>query len=346
MESKPTIAVLGCGYVGLTAAAVLACCDFRVWAVEINPDRLKAIKSGQSFFYEAGLNNLLKVALKSGSLTATDSYAAAIPVSSIVFSCVGTPDNPDGSSNLNYVFEAARSAAKLLAPQSIFVQKSTVPVGTGAKIEQILAGKNKAIGYVSNPEFLREGTSISDSLWFGRVVAGAGDKLAAEKVMNIYRTTLKSRDQVAALAKISAPEVVPKVQYITTSLASAELIKVTANAFLALKISFANSIAKLADQAGADITQVMDGVGGDPRIGRAFLNAGRGYGGGCFPKDVSGLIRSAEDYGVAMEIMQAASQVNESMPDYILGRAAKLIGGSFDGLKVSVLGLSFKAGTS
>lgn len=344
MSKLPNIAVIGAGYVGLTTATLLAEAGYTVHLLEINPKRLETIKSGKSFFYEEGLDNLISHAIESGKLIPTDSYDEAIPDSDIVFSCVGTPDNPDGSSNLSYVFAAAESSAKLLKDCAVYVQKSTVPVGTGGKIEQLFKkeAKNK-VYYVSNPEFLREGTAITDTLGFDRIVAGGSDAMAVDRVMNLYRTIEGNREQIAKRAGISfTPQ---QGDYIATNRNSAELIKVTANAFLALKISFANSIAKLADNTGADISEVMDAVGADRRIGRAFLNAGRGYGGGCFPKDVSGLISSATEHGVDLPIMTAVTEVNESMPGYIANKALEKLG-TLEGKKIAVLGLAFKAGTS
>ncbi|MGH7195560.1 MAG: UDP-glucose dehydrogenase family protein [Candidatus Saccharimonadales bacterium] len=343
--SQPNVTIIGAGYVGLPTAALLANCGYKVNLLEIDDKRLSAIKQGNSFFYEAGLNELIKSAYKSGNFIATSSYDEAIPGSDIVFSCVGTPDNQDGSSNLSYVFDAATSAAKLMRPKTIFVQKSTVPVGTGQKIEQVFDKLGKQINYVSNPEFLREGSAIADSLWADRIVAGC-DNSTAGQVISLYKSIEQSQNRLAKLAGVSAPSHPQPTNYITTARNSAELIKVSANAFLALKISFANSIAKLADLASADVNEVMDGIGSDKRIGRAFLNAGRGYGGGCFPKDVSGLMRSAEEYGVDMEIMSAATKVNNSMPHYIINKAENRLGGSWTGKKICVLGLAFKAGTS
>ncbi|MFZ2125753.1 MAG: UDP-glucose/GDP-mannose dehydrogenase family protein [Candidatus Saccharimonadales bacterium] len=341
---KKTITVLGAGYVGLTTAALLAHSGFKVYVVEPNKKRLDVIKTGRSFFYEEGLDEVIDAAIKSGNLNPTDSYTESVPNSSIVFSSVGTPDNPDGSSNLTYVFSAAEEASKYLKSGSIYVQKSTVPVGTGERIKEIFSKLKNKIDYVSNPEFLREGTALYDTLYFDRVVAGNDNKETVEQVLDIYRELEKHRDKIAKIAKI---DIKPhQGQYISTSLNSAELIKVTSNAFLALKISFANSIAKLADKVDADITEVMDAVGADKRIGRAFLNAGRGYGGGCFPKDVSGLIASGIQNGVHLDIMEAAQSLNETMPGYIVEKLQAKIGGSLQGKKVAVLGLSFKAGTS
>lgn len=340
------ITILGAGYVGLSTATLFANANFKVYLIEPNKERRETIQTGKSFFYEYGLNPLLKSALDAGSLIVTDSYADSVPYSSVVFSCVGTPDNPDGSSNLQYVFSAAEETLQYAQKGTVFVQKSTVPVGTGLKIEALFAKKaaEKDLAYVSNPEFLREGTAISDTLFFDRVVAGGSNKTAVEKVLSLYRDLEEQRDHIAHLATLP---IAPRGdQYIATSLNSAELIKVTSNAFLALKISFANSIAILADKADADVVEVMDAVGADNRIGRAFLNAGRGYGGGCFPKDVSGLISSALEYGVNLDIMEAAKEQNRAMPSYIVDKLRQSLGGSLAGKKVAVLGLAFKAGTS
>ena len=346
-KQLPTLTIIGSGYVGVTSAAIFANAGYTVYVLEINPKRLAAIKEGRSFFYEENLDPLLQNAVQKGMLIATDAYAKAIPQSDIVFSCVGTPDNPDGSSNLQYVLAAAEEAARYAKPDLIYVQKSTVPVGTGNKLEKIFRTQKTAITYVSNPEFLREGTALQDSLWFDRVVVGGSDTGANTRVTDVYRQVVEQRDAIAQLSGVTAPATPPAAQYIATTLGSAELIKVSANAFLALKISFANSIAKLSDAVDADVTEVMDGIGADPRIGRSFLNAGRGYGGGCFPKDVSSLISSGLQHGVNLSIMQSASAENDAMPSYIVEKVLGTLNNeSFSGKKVAVLGLSFKAGTS
>lgn len=347
MQPISVITVLGAGYVGLTTATLFAHAGYKVYAIEPNPKRLEAIKTGRSFFFEAGIDPLIAEALRKGTLIATDSYEESVPNSQVVFSCVGTPDNPDGSSNLSYVFGAAEQAATLMKNGTMFVQKSTVPVGTGDKLAAVFQAAGKTIPYVSNPEFLRESTAIADTLWFDRVVVGGNNSSAIETVTSLYKDLEKNRGEIAKIAGLSQPANYTNGEYISTGQNSAELIKVTSNAFLALKISFANSIAKLADAAGANITEVMDAVGADKRIGRAFLNAGRGYGGGCFPKDVSGLIASAGSYGVDMHIMREASNVNASMPGYIVQKIEALYGAKdFAGKKASVLGLAFKSGTS
>lgn len=342
MHMNTTITVLGAGYVGLSTAALFAQAGFTVYLVEPNPSRLDAIKQGRSFFYEAGLDPIIKLGVDSGTLIPTDSYEQGVPQSDFVFSCVGTPDNPDGSSNLTYVHSAAQTAFELMKPAAVYIQKSTVPVGTGKKL--IAAYGIDEARYVSNPEFLREGTALQDTLWFDRVVVGGADHAALERVVDLYRALESHRDKIAAAAHIEKGSVAGS--YITTDLNSAELIKVTSNAFLALKISFANSIAKLSDAVDADINGIMDAVGADRRIGRAFLNAGRGYGGGCFPKDVSGLISSGLEHGIDLEIMQAAQQVNESMPGYTIEKLKDTLGTDLAGKKIAVLGLAFKKGTS
>jgi UDPglucose 6-dehydrogenase len=339
-----TITVLGTGFVGLTTATLFAQAGNKVYAVEPLKERLDAVKEGRSFFFEEGLDPLIAEVVKNGNLIPTDSYEESVPESDVVFSCVGTPDNPDGSSNLSYVFASAESSAKLMQPDAVFVQKSTVPVGTGERIEGLFKSLGKKNAYVSNPEFLRESTALFDTLFFDRVVVGGNDQKATEKVLDLYRELEKQRAEIAKKAGIET--VNRKGEYITTTRNSAELIKVTSNAFLAMKISFANSIAKLADRVDADINEVMNAVGADPRIGRAFLNAGRGYGGGCFPKDVSGLISSGLEHGVELDIMIAAQAVNQSMPGYLVEKLQEAFEGTLRDKRVAVLGLAFKSGTS
>ncbi len=339
-----TITVLGTGYVGLTTAALLAHSGYTVYAVEPNAERLNVIKQGRSFFYETGLDPVIKAALESGRFIPTDSYKDSVPHSDIVFSCVGTPDNPDGSSNLAYVFAAAEEAGNLMKPGTIYVQKSTVPVGTGSAILKQFESSGRDVTYVSNPEFLREGTALEDTLFFDRVVAGGADKASVDRVLDVYRELERSSVAIAKLAGVT-PQQSAK-EYIATELPSAELIKVTANAFLALKISFANSIAQLADKSGADVVEVMDAVGADKRINRAFFTAGRGYGGGCFPKDVSGLIASGLAHGVELDLVQATKTVNDSMPGYVAEKLQDALGGDLTGKHIAILGLAFKAGTS
>lgn len=341
MNNNPTITVIGGGYVGLTTAVLFSHSGHKVYLIETDKERLDVIKSGRSFFFETGLDSLIKTSIEKHGLIPTDSYSIGIPKSEIVFSCVGTPDNPDGSFDMSYVFDSVKKSAKYLKPNAIFVQKSTVPVGTGILIEKILSRNNKGVAYVSNPEFLREGHSISDSLAPDRVVVGGRSVKAVNKVIGLYKTLEKNR---ASIAKTADIKIKPnKIPYIKTNTNSAELIKISSNAFLAIKISFANSIAKLADRVDADVNEIMDAVGADKRIGHSFLNAGRGFGGGCLPKDISGLIASGIENGVDLDIIKAAKDVNDSMPGYIIEKLRSSIGGSLKNKRVAVLGLSFKA---
>lgn len=340
------IVVIGSGYVGTTAAAIFSVSGHKVTAIDIDQSKVDILNSGEAPFYEAGLTELIRSGVDKKALIATTSYEEAVRDADVIFSCVGTPDNPDGSSNLTYIFAAAEEAAKFMKPTAVFVQKSTVPVGTGRKVKKVLP---ESVAYVSNPEFLRESTSVYDTIFFDRVVAGGDDEAANQVILDLHKTV---EDHSEDIARISGIEVdydklrTHTGQYISTRLESAELIKVTSNAFLALKISFANSIAQLADVTNADIVEVMNVVGGDKRIGKAFFNAGRGYGGGCFPKDVSGLISSAASFGVDMPIMAAASDVNAQMPSYIVGRIKERYTEGLDKTPVAILGLAFKAGTS
>lgn len=343
MQAK-TITILGTGYVGLTTAVLFTHAGHTVYAIEPNKERLDIIKSGRSFFYEKGIDELVSTALETGRFHPTDSYDESVEQSDVVISCVGTPDNPDGSSNLTYIYMAARDAIARMGNDAIFVQKSTVPVGTGEKLKKIITASGKHIPYVSNPEFLSESTAVADSLFYDRLVVGSDNKEAMHAIAELYKTIEDRRYDMASIAGIEPLE--KAMRHITTTLNSAELIKVSANSLLALKISYANSIAKLADKAGADIKEVMDAVGADERIGKHFLSAGRGYGGGCFPKDVSGLIASGLEYGVDLEIMQAAQSLNDSMAGYIVEKMQNAMDGSLQSKKVAVLGLSFKANTS
>jgi UDPglucose 6-dehydrogenase len=346
-QTNRTITVLGCGYVGLVTAALLATLGIKVYILDPNQDRINSVRSGKAFFYEEGINELLSLNVSSGTLIPTDSYKEAIPTSRIIISAVGTPDKVDGSSDLSYVMDAARSTAEHANDEAIYVQKSTVPVGTGSQIIKLFNSGKKHIDYVSNPEFLREGSALKDSLWFDRVIVGGGSIDSHQTIIDLYKLIEQKRRSIASLSKIASPSELGNGEYISTDLESAELIKVASNAFLALKISFANSMAKLADNVNADINEVMNGVGADPRIGKAFLNAGRGYGGGCFPKDVSGLIDSSQKRGIDMRIIKAAKEVNDSMPEYVVSKIVKaLVHRSVADCQISILGLAFKSGTS
>lgn len=354
---KPVITIAGIGYVGLSFAAVLSNVGYKVYALDVDERKVSLLKKGKAHFSEAGLDELIQKGIDNCNLVPTISYQEALKDADIVFSCVGTPDLPDGSSNLEYIFQVATEVVKYGKEGVILVQKSTVPVGTGGQIIDAMRKQKPKFkfSYVSNPEFLAEGSAIYDTFVSDRVIVGGNDEKAVEQVVSVYADidnykTKVELDGLSAFAYIyknkkKGKDVLDKTPVVRTTLESAELIKVTSNAFLSLKISFANSIAKLCDKSGANIVEVMDGVGLDSRIGRSFLYAGRGYGGGCFPKDVSGLIKIAEKYGVRLPIMDASVGVNSGMPEYVVNKIADLRT-QISELRVGVLGITFKPGTS
>ncbi|MBD3329550.1 nucleotide sugar dehydrogenase [Candidatus Dojkabacteria bacterium] len=358
MEELAPISIVGTGYVGLTTAAVLANAGFKVFTIDIVPEKIETIKKGRAYFYEEALDELISKAIDTGNLVPTLSYEESIPESDIVFSCVGTPDRPDGSHNLDYIYGAAESVARVAKDGLIMVQKSTVPVGTGREVISKMKKANPELQfeYVSNPEFLREGSAVYNTLNMQRVILGSDSTEAMDRIEAVYKkvdelckklegVNFGEYTNLAIGRELKAQTKSFEDRVFKMRLESAELVKVSANAFLALKISFANSIAKLADKTEADINEVMDGVGSDTRIGRAFLYAGLGWGGGCFPKDVSGLIAVADDRGVGMSIMNSAVNVNDSMIDYGVEKLQRHLSDLKD-KKIAVLGLAFKPGTS
>jgi UDPglucose 6-dehydrogenase len=350
--------VLGAGYLGLTTAAVLAATGEKVYCVDIDPNKLAIISSGKSYFFEPGLDELVKKGVESGNLIATADYAQAIPESEIVMIAVGTPSRADGSVNLDYVFQAAENVAKNAKGDLILATKSTVPVGTGRKIaERVSALTEHEISILSCPEFLAEGSAVADTIFMDRFVVGGDLEPAKQRLIDLFakidsqKHTLLAenyKDYGAVYRKSRSAadlgEFGARVQSI--SLESAELVKVTANAFLATKISFANSIARICDLTGADINEVMAGIGADQRIGRDFLYAGLGWGGGCFPKDVSGLLDFAQSKGFEFQILQEVSELNTSQQNYAIAQLEKLHGAELKGATVAVWGLAFKPGTS
>ncbi len=352
---KKKIAIVGIGYVGLSFAAVLSNCGYKVYAFDVDEKKVELLNQGKAFFSEKGLDGLISSGVKRGNLIGSTEFDKFLPKADIIFSCVGTPDLPDGSSNLTFIFDVARIVAEFAKDGVVYVQKSTVPVGTGREVMKVVNQENPKLkfSYVSNPEFLSEGSAVYDTFMMDRVVLGSDDKKAIDYVLGLYKSIqdcssivkLKDVSDFAHIYRAKQNGHQEEFKEVKTSLESAELIKVTSNALLSLKISFANSIALLCDEVGADINEVMDGVGMDKRIGRSFLYAGRGYGGGCFPKDVSGLISVAKKHKVDLPIMEASVCVNEQMPEIIVEKTKSKLG-DLEGKKVALLGLSFKPGTS
>lgn len=332
------VSVVGLGYVGLTFSACLASRGFKVYGVEVDERKRKLIAEGRPPIYEEGLGDLLRKAVSAGLLKTTSDFQEAIMNSEITFICVGTPQRQDGSVDLSQVESASREVGKALKDKSsyhLIVVRSTVPPGTTEGLVKRLleSGSGKTcgsgFGLCFNPEFLREGKAVEDALNPDRIVIGAMDERSGKTLMDFYRSFYL--DELP--------------QTIVTNPVNAELIKYANNAFLAMKISFANMIARLCEKLpGADVNVVMNGIGLDKRIGRSFLGAGLGWGGSCFPKDTRGLISFAERLGVDLKLIKAAVEINEEQVDHAVSIAEKLLNGLKDKV-VSVLGLAFKPGT-
>ena len=317
------LAVIGAGYVGLTSAACLAHLGHRVVCSDALAERVTGLRGGEIPIVEEGLADLVKEGLRSGRLSFTASNAAAVAEAEFVLLCVPTPPAADGRTDMSYIRAAAAEIGPHLRPESIVINKSTVPVGSTRVVEQTLGRDD--ISVVSNPEFLREGSAVRDFLYPDRIVIGADDESTAIKVSGMFLRT-------------NAPLVV-------TDPASAEMIKYASNAFLATKLSFVNAMSALCEAVGADIRQVVLGMGFDRRIGSEFLRPGPGWGGSCLPKDVEALIHAADDVGYDFALLKGAVQANQEQYQRMADKAVRLAGGSVDGRVVAVWGLTFKART-
>jgi UDPglucose 6-dehydrogenase len=325
------VAMIGSGYVGLVSGACFADFGHEVVCVDVNESRIADLKKGVIPIYEPGLDRLVADNVAAGRLSFTTDLAEAVAASQAVFIAVGTPSRRgDGHADLSYVSAAARDIAKAMAGYTVVVNKSTVPVGTGDMVEGIIreARPGAEFSVVSNPEFLREGAAIEDFKRPDRVVVGANDERAKEVMAELYRP----------LSLNAAP-------VLFTDRRTAELTKYAANAFLATKITFINEIADLCEEVGADVQLVARGIGMDKRIGPKFLNAGPGYGGSCFPKDTLALIRSAQDYGVSLRVVESVVAVNDARKTAMARKVVKACGGSVQGKTIAVLGLTFKPNT-
>lgn len=321
------VAVIGTGYVGLVTGVVLAQLGNQVICVDNDPEKIRKLKKGIPPIYEPGVQELLKKGLEDGLLCVTNSIAEATENSEIVFIAVGTPPGSDGAPDMTAVTAVATEIAKAIRHPIVIVNKSTVPVGSGELVAKIIREHGVAeerFAVVSNPEFLREGSAVYDTLNPDRIVIGAKDAAAAEKLIQLY-SPLKSPFHI-------------------TDLHSAELIKYASNSFLATKISFINAISRLCEITGADVGDVARGMGADKRIGEHFLSAGLGWGGSCLPKDVKGLIKSAEQLGYDFDLLKATWRVNEEQTRHFLRRVEERLGG-FEGKSLGLLGLAFKPNT-
>jgi UDPglucose 6-dehydrogenase len=324
------ICVVGSGYVGLVTGACLADFGMHVVGVDKDADKVAALQRGEIPIYEPGLKTLVATNAEAGRLCFTTELGPAIQQAAAVFIAVGTPPRPDGSADLVFVEQVARSIGEHLNGFKVIVTKSTVPIGTGQMIERLVgqqAGDGADFAVVSNPEFLREGSAIEDFLRPDRVVIGSRDQRAIDLMMDVY-----------------APLRVAKVPFVVTDVESAELIKYASNGFLATKISFINEVAALCEALGADVEVVARGMGLDDRIGPRFLNAGPGFGGSCFPKDTRAVAQIANEQGLSFRIIEAVLAVNEATKERMLGKIDAAFGG-LSGRTVAVLGLSFKPDT-
>ncbi|MBD2292358.1 UDP-glucose/GDP-mannose dehydrogenase family protein [Anabaena sphaerica FACHB-251] len=354
------VCVIGTGYVGLVTGACLAHIGHDVICIDNNEEKVKLMKSGQSPIFEPGLSEIMQSAINSGNIQFSSDLAAGVAHGEILFIAVGTPPLPNGESDTRYVEAVARGiGANLNGGYKVIVNKSTVPIGSGDWVRMIvldgIAERQKTLisaggssveeklpeiaaqfDVVSNPEFLREGSAMYDTFNPDRIVLGGNSQQAIGMMKELY-TPIVER-------KFAADTSLPPVPVLVTDLSSAEMIKYAANAFLATKISFINEVANICDRVGADVTQVAKGIGLDSRIGNKFLQAGIGWGGSCFPKDVSALIHTADDYGYEAQLMKAAVSVNERQRLIALEKlqqALKILKGKTVGL----LGLTFKPDT-
>jgi UDPglucose 6-dehydrogenase len=317
------IAIIGTGYVGLTTGACFAHLGHSVVCADIVPEKIERLSRGEIPILESGLEELVQEGLQSGRLRFVVGSAEAAQGSEFAYLCVPTPQGVDGSADLSYIEAAAHEIAPVLAPGSIVVNKSTVPVGSTRRVEQALGRGD--IFVVSNPEFLREGSAVNDFLHPDRVVIGSDDQGAAIRVASLY-------------AGVPAPLMV-------TDPASAETIKYASNAFLATKLSFVNAVAALCEAVGADAGDVVLGMGYDKRIGHEFLRPGPGWGGSCFPKDVQALLYIARESGYEFDLLAGVVRVNQEQFNRVTEKVAAMAGGALEGQAIGVWGLTFKAGT-
>jgi UDPglucose 6-dehydrogenase len=325
------IAMIGGGYVGLVSGACFAEFGIEVTVVEVDAQKLAALNEGRMPIYEPGLEKLVAENVMAGRLAFTADLGAAVRDAEAVFIAVGTPTRRgDGHADLTYVYAAAEQVARAMTGYAVIVTKSTVPVGTGRAITEIVRNTRPDLAFdvASNPEFLREGNAIGDFMRPDRVVIGTESERAREVLRQLYRP----------LYLIEAP-------IVFTGIETAELTKYAANAFLAMKVTFINEISDLCEKVGADVHDVARGIGLDGRIGRKFLHPGPGYGGSCFPKDTLALVRTAQDYGAPSRLVEATVAVNDARKANMAMRVINACGGSVRGKTIGVLGLTFKPET-
>lgn len=328
------IAIVGTGYVGLVSGTCFAEMGVNVTCIDVNEEKIQALLNGNIPIYEPGLDEMVLRNNKEGRLHFTTDITTCLNDVDIVFSAVGTPPDEDGSADLKYVLEVARTVGRNMNKYLVLVTKSTVPVGTAKKIKQAIQdeldkrGVSIPFDVASNPEFLKEGAAIKDFMSPDRVVIGVESEKAKEMMTRLYR-----------------PMMLNNFRVIFTDIPSAEMIKYVANSMLATRISFMNDIANLCELVGADVNMVRKGIGADTRIGNKFLYPGCGYGGSCFPKDVKALIKTAEKNGYDMRVLKAVEEVNETQKSILYKKLLEYYQNDLKGKKVAIWGLAFKPET-
>ena len=328
------ITVIGTGYVGLVSGACLAEMGNHVVCLDVNAEKIRVLEAGGMPIHEPGLLDMLTRNRAAGRLQFTTDVVAAVNHGTLQFIGVGTPPNEDGSADLQYVLEAARSVGRSMTDYKVIIDKSTVPVGTGAKVHAVvseeLAKRNIKLDFavVSNPEFLKEGAAVEDFLRPDRIVVGADDERAILLMRALYSPFIRNRDRLLVM-----------------DIKSAEFTKYAANAMLATRISFMNELALLADKVGADIELVRSGIGSDPRIGTQFLYAGTGYGGSCFPKDVKALVKTGQENGLELKVLNAVEAANNRQKHVLVDKIVARFGEDLTGRQFALWGLAFKPNT-
>ncbi|MCE8465084.1 UDP-glucose/GDP-mannose dehydrogenase family protein [Bacteroides nordii] len=328
------IAIVGTGYVGLVSGTCFAEMGVNVTCVDVNKEKINALLHGQIPIYEPGLDEMVLRNCQEGRLRFTTDITTCLNDVELVFSAVGTPPDEDGSADLTYVLEVARSVGRNMNKYLVLITKSTVPVGTAQKVKAVIQeeldkrGVDIPFDVASNPEFLKEGAAIKDFMSPNRVVVGVESDKAKDLMTKLYRPFLLNNFRV-----------------IFTDIPSAEMIKYAANSMLATRISFMNDIANLCELVGADVNMVRKGIGADSRIGNKFLYPGCGYGGSCFPKDVKALIKTAEKNDYPMQVLKAVEEVNEAQKEILFKKLNKYYNGDLEGKTVAIWGLAFKPET-
>lgn len=328
------ISIIGTGYVGLVSGACLAEVGNNVLCLDLNPEKIRILKSGGIPIHEPGLEEMVRRNVEAGRLHFTTDVEESVAWGKVQFIAVGTPPDEDGSADLQHVVAAARAIGKHMSTSKVVVDKSTVPVGTADRVRAAILdelqkrGANYSISVVSNPEFLKEGAAVEDFMKPDRIVIGAEDPEAIQVMRTLYAPFQRNHERL-----------------IVMDVKSAELTKYAANAMLATRISFMNELALLAERLGADIEHVRHGIGSDPRIGYQFLYPGCGYGGSCFPKDVKAVIRTADERGMDLQILGAVERVNERQKSVLLDKIVSVFGERLDGKTFALWGLAFKPNT-